>query len=79
MCGGYTVKDGKASKIDSFAISKAADGANTDDNNGDANTDGSIPKTSGQQIASVLVLAVPVAATVFITAGALKRKRDEEV
>lgn len=75
----YTVKDGKASKIDSFAISKAADGANTDDNNGDANTDGSIPKTSGQQIASVLVLAVPVAATVFITAGALKRKRDEEV
>ena len=75
----YTVKDGKASKIDTFAITKAEDGAVAgDDNSGDANTDGSIPKTAGKQIASVLVLAVPVAATAFITAGALKRKRDEE-
>lgn len=76
----YTVQNGTAAKIDSFAISKAADGAlgdSTDSENGTVPT-GTVPKTAGKQIASALVFALPVAATVALSAGAVKRKREEE-
>lgn len=76
----YTVQNGTAAKIDSFAISKAADGAlgdSTDSENGTVPT-GAVPKTAGKQIASALVFALPVAATVALSAGAVKRKREEE-
>ncbi len=76
----YTVKNGSAAKIDSFAITKAEGAeAPTDANNGSTVAAGSIPKTAGKQAASMLVLAVPVALAVVVTAGAVKRKREEEI
>ena len=75
----YTVKNGNASKIDSFAISKAADTAAGDTENGSTTPDGNVPKTAGKQVASALVFALPVAMTVAWSAGAFKRKREEEI
>lgn len=75
----YTVKNGNASKIDSFAISKAADTAVGDTESGNTAPDSNVPKTAGKQVASALVFALPVAMTVAWSAGALKRKREEEI
>lgn len=78
----YTYQNGQATKIDSFAITKAADAAAADNPGDGANgsvIDGSIPQTAGKQAASVLMFALPVAATACIAAGAVKRKRDEEI
>lgn len=76
----YTVQNGNAAKIDSFAISKAADGALGDSIDSENGTvpNAPVPKTAGKQIASALVFALPVAATVALSAGAVKRKREEE-
>ena len=74
----YTVKNGNASKIDSFAISKAADVV-ADDTAGSTAPDGNVPKTAGKQVTSALVFMLPVAATVALSAGAIKRKREEEI
>ena len=77
----YTVQNGNATKIDSFAISKSSDGAFGDGSNAENGTvtDGSVPKTAGRQMASALVFVLPVAATVALSAGAVKRKREEEI
>ena len=74
----YTVKNGNASKIDSFAISKAADTV-AEETEGSAAPDGNVPKTAGKQVTSALVFMLPVAATVALSAGAIKRKREEEI
>lgn len=75
----YTVKDSKATKIDSFAISKAADTSAGEGDNGTTVPDSNVPKTAGKQMMSSLVFALPVAATLALSAGAIKRKREEEM
>lgn len=76
----YTADGTRTTKIDSFAISKAADSANGNGTETDKPaTDTNVPKTAGKQISSALIFALPVAATVAFSAGALKRKHDEEV
>ena len=76
----YTYQNGKTTKIDSFAITKATENAPTQgqsDGNGSSASD-SVPKTAGQQAVSMLVFVLPVAAAASIAAGAVKRKREEE-
>lgn len=79
----YTYQNGKTTKIDSFAITKTvenapAPGQSGGSGNGSSASD-SVPKTAGQQAVSMLVFALPVAAAASIAAGAVKRKREEEV
>lgn len=74
----YTVNGSDATKIDSFAISKAVDGAADVDADGTV-ANSNVPKTAGRQITSALVFVLPVTATVALSAGAVKRKREEEI
>lgn len=85
----YTVQNGEAQKIDSFAIAKtltaeeqaAVDKANgtADNNEQNTPTDVSVPKTSGIGGIKVVEFAVPVAAAAVITACLIKKKREKEI
>lgn len=76
----YTVKNGEAQKIDSFAITKAtaSELPGTTPDSETPITDANVPKTAGQQVTSALLFLIPVAATVALTGSAIKRKRNEE-
>ena len=76
----YTVENGEAQKIDSFAITKAtaSELPGTTPDSETPITDANVPKTAGQQVTSALLFLIPVAATVALTGSAIKRKRNEE-
>lgn len=77
----YTVENGEAQKIDSFAITKAtaSELPGTTPGSETPITDANVPKTAGQQVTSALLFLIPVAATVALTGSAIKRKRNEEL
>ena len=77
----YTVENGEAQKIDSFAITKAtaSELPGTTPDSETPITDANVPKTAGQQVTSALLFLIPVAATVALTGSAIKRKRNEEL
>ncbi len=84
----YTVQNGEALKIDSFAIAKtltaqeqaAIDSANgSADNEQNTSSDVSVPKTSGIGGIKVVEFAVPVTAAAVITACLIKKKRGKAV
>ena len=76
----YTVENGKATKIDSFAITKAdAAIGETDSGENTSVDDADIPTTAGRQVTSAFVFLIPVALTAGFCAGAVKRKREQDV
>lgn len=76
----YTVENGKATKIDSFAITKADAALDDAQQGGDQTADTSdIPKTAGRQAASAFVFLIPMAVTIGFCTGAIKRKREQDV
>ena len=76
----YTVEDGSARKIDSFAISKSmqADVPGGTQGGGETPvTDADVPPTAGRQTSAMLLFLLPAAATVAFAGAAAKRKRRE--
>lgn len=74
----YTVQNGVAQKIDSFAISKGDMPSAAPDTDSAQTGNANVPKTAGKSMSTLFFLLIPAAVTTTVGGGAIRRKRKEE-